>query len=143
VTWALGSRAVAIFEAKTDKVPDSALAINEIRQIVSLPSEVRGNEGLTVPEELRSVCITPCKTAAAEARDNVERFDICDPSMILEFANAWFERLSSLHKRAPTGQLEFRALVQAVMKQFGAGHDEVSAALGVVPAKATLALVVR
>ncbi len=133
--WSLGREAVVIFEAKTEKASGSALSVNEVRQIINLPSETEANEKLHVPPNFHATCVTSCKKIAKEVKHETNRFTVVRPIDIEEFARRWFDRLRMLHKRTRPGTPECKVLVQAVLKQLHAAHLTVQHAMRVMPSQ--------
>src|SRR6266566_1031080 len=138
--WSLANDAVIIFEAKTDKLPDSSLSVNEVRQIVNLVSEAKANEKVNASDQFLPTCITSARKIAREVQHEVERFDIARTKDVTEFARRWFERISLLHKRTELGTPECKVLIQGALSQLRASHTQLSASLGIKSARSELAV---
>jgi RAD3-like DEAD/DEAH box helicase len=136
--WSLSRTAVVIFEAKTEKAPDSALSVTEVRQVINLPSETEANERLHVPPNFLATCVTDSRRIAKEVKHDTNKFNVTRPKEVQEFARKWFDRINTLHKRATPGTLECRVLIQAALKQLHAAHLTLQQAIGVVPAHTVL-----
>ncbi len=97
--WLSNSTVDFIFEAKTMKI-NGLLTIEEVRQIIALPDEVRNNEKLNVPSTLFPICITDVSKIAKEEQHNSIKFYILRVRDLEEMAQNWFRRLLTIHKRA-------------------------------------------
>ncbi len=97
--WYINSEVIFIFEAKTDKNND-CLSMNEVRQINSQPEEVRNNENLSVPRDLYVTCLTDCEFVAKEKIQEAYRFHIIKTDEMKVFAETWYDRLMTVHRRA-------------------------------------------
>ena len=97
--WSSKNMAAFIFEAKTKKSNDF-LTIEEVRQIIALPEEVKNNEGLQVPGNLLPVCITEVSKIAKQEQHSAVKFHIFRLRDLEVLARNWFGRLLTVHRRA-------------------------------------------
>lgn len=113
--WYSGREVKFIFEAKTDKKND-CLSIKEVRQIISLPEEVKSNEKLEVSSNLLPICITDVQKIADEERHNAEKFFILKTSGIKVLSNDWFKKLLAIQNRAFKDDARLKDQIQRALK---------------------------
>lgn len=97
--WSSNGNAAFIFEAKTNKTNDF-LAIDEVRQIISMPDEVKNNERLRVESSLLPICITNVRKIAKEEMGLAQKFYVLKTAELEKLAIKWLQRLLSIQKRA-------------------------------------------
>ena len=93
--WSSNGNVSFIFEAKTNKTNDY-LTIEEVRQIIAIPGEVKSNEKLKVSGDLLPVCVTNVHKIAKEEKHNAKNFYVLRTSEVSKLANDWFSRLSDI-----------------------------------------------
>ena len=120
--WSLNGTAAYIFEAKTNKKND-IINISEVRQIISMPEEIKSNEKLVVPDNLLPICITDAHEIAREDADLGEKFYVLRTAELKELAKNWLYRLLAIQNRAfkeenyLKSQIEHALITQGLTKQ--------------------------
>lgn len=97
--WSSKGNASFIFEAKTNKTNDF-LTIDEVRQITSLPEEVKNNEKLEVLGDLLPICLTDVHKIAKEELHNGQKFYVLRTAELETLAHNWLSRLLAIQHRA-------------------------------------------
>lgn len=97
--WSSKNLVDCIFEAKTKKSNDF-LTIEEVRQIIALPDEVKNNEKLNVPSNLLPICVTEVNKIAEQEQHSAVKFHLLRVRDLEELAQNWFKRLLTIHRRA-------------------------------------------
>lgn len=131
--WSLEGIVKALWEAKTDKTNDY-VAVNEARQIVSLPIETAENDGVSVPKGLRTTCITRVPFIDETMEGARGSFLVARPTDVHALAEMWFARLLSLQRRAPPSDDELTRNVEDALRQLRATADQVLDAVKARPA---------
>ena len=96
--WFSNGNVSFIFEAKTNKTNDY-LTIEEVRQIIAIPGEVKSNEKLKVSGDLLPVCVTNVHKIAKEEVHNAQNFYVLRTSEVRKLADDWFSRLSAIQNK--------------------------------------------
>jgi hypothetical protein len=128
--WSLDKRAVAIFEAKTEKGASGFLSVDDVRQIITQPEAVKTQDGYDVPAGLRPIAVASVKLVAKEMHHECSKFLVADPARVHAFAEQWFDRLSMLHARVRLDSAEAEYLAEAALRQLRATPAQLADGLG-------------
>lgn len=115
--WYIGSEAHFIFEAKLDKSNDT-ISINEARQIISQPSEVRTMERFIVPDNLKTTCLTDVNYIDGSSSYALDQFYVWRSTSANILAQRWFSKLALIHKRSFKDNTYLKSLVEDALTGF-------------------------
>jgi hypothetical protein len=116
--WSLNGRVAYIFEAKTNKKND-IININEVRQIISMPEEIKNNEKLIVQDNLLPICITDVHEIAKEDAHLGAKFYVLRTTELMEIAKSWLYRLLALQNRSFKDELYFESQIEFALSTQG------------------------
>lgn len=112
--WSSQGNADFIFEAKTNKTNDF-LTIDEVRQIISLPDEVKNNEKLEVSADLLTICVTDVEKIAKEEFEMGQKFYVLRTANLETLSKKWLDRLLAIQKRAFKDEHYLRYQIQQAL----------------------------
>jgi len=137
--WHLGSIVYCNFEAKTAKTND-CLSQEEIRQIKEQLGDIAANDGLTVPIDLKTTCVTTCASIASRKGHDLDKFDVARPIDVLEFATDWFSKLEEIQRQGTKDPSELRKTLEIALVNHGASLDGLRSSLKIQPAGAVISV---
>lgn len=115
--WHMNSEAHFIFEAKLDKSNDT-ISINEARQIISQPSEVKTVEKLIVPDNLKTTCLTDVNYIDSSSSYTLDQFYVWRSTSANNIAQRWFTKLVLIHKRSFKDNTYLKSLIEDALIGF-------------------------
>lgn len=113
--WYLNDRVAYIFEVKTNK-KNGIININEVRQIILMPEEIKSNEKLVVPINVLPICITDAQEIAKEEADLAAKFYVLTTVELMEIAKSWLSRLLAIQNRAFKDEIYFKSQIESALK---------------------------